>query len=70
MFGRFQPVWNRAVIAAVLQVLAAVGIIAQEDVEALTVFLLALPPVVTLLAAWLTRSRVRSVASLREEGKI
>ncbi len=70
MLSRFEPVFNRAIIAAVLQVLVAVGVVTQEDVEPLVVFLLAVGPVVTILAAALTRSRVRSVASLREEGKI
>ncbi len=70
MLSRFEPVFNRAIIAAVLQVLVAVGVITQADIEPLVTLLLTVPPVVTIIAAALTRSRVRSVASLREEGKI
>lgn len=57
-----EPVINRALLAAVFQMLALFGYaLAPEDQEAVTVLVLAAVPVITLVAAWFARRRVTPV---------
>lgn len=54
-----EPVVNRALIAAIFQIIAVIGVSISPDLQnALTVLILAAVPVATMIAAALARRKV------------